>query len=159
MALPPLAEVSDLAAWVGRAIPDADPRAGAVLSHASTKVRAYTRNEWMDEAGSVLADPLPDVISQVAVRVAARAYRNPEDLDSVTLDDGTKRWGSIRGLVLTDEDKSDLSEYRSDSLPSGIGTIGTYRDDSAYLETNYVPTGPPPAGYPFPWYADDPLGF
>lgn len=155
MTLPPLAEVSDLAAWVGREIPDADPRAGAVLSHASTRVRTYVRLSWVDEGG-VLTE-VPDAVRDVVVRVAARAWRNPEDLDSVTLDDGTKRWGSVRGLVLTDEDREDLAEFRKDGLPSGIGTVGTYRGDSGYQDTIYVPTGPPPAGYPFPWYSSDDL--
>jgi len=156
MALPPLAEVSDLAAWVGREIPDTDPRAGAVLSHASTRVRTYARQTWVDDA-NVLAT-VPDAVRDVVVRVAARAYRNPEDLDSITLDDGTKRWGSTRGLVLTDEDREDLAEFRAVAPPAGIGVVSTTRGDGDYLDTIYVPTGPPPAGYPFPWYdADDPM--
>lgn len=153
MALPPLADVSDLAAWVGRDIPDADPRAGAVLSHASTRVRAYVRPvTWTDESGTLLE--IPDIVRDVVVRVAARAWRNPEDLDSVTLDDGTKRWGSVRGLILTDEDRQDLDQFRSGSaLPAGIGTVSTYRGDAPFDDTLYVPTAPEPSGYPFPWYA------
>lgn len=155
MALPPLAEVSDLAAWVGRTISDDDPRAGAVLSHASTRVRTYTGQTWVDD-NNVLED-VPDAVAEVTVRVAARAWRNPEDLDSVTLDDGTKRWGSVRGLVLTDEDREDLAEWRGDEAPAGIGVLGTYRDDWTD-DTIYVPTGPAPSGYDFPWYAaDDPF--
>lgn len=155
MALPSLATVSDLAAWVGRAIPDNDPRAGAVLSHASTRVRAYVRPlTWVDDQGAL--DDVPDIVRDVVVRVAARAWRNPEDLDSVTLDDGTKRWGSVRGLVLTEEDREDLDQFRTGSaLPSGIGTVTTYRGDIPADDTIYVPTGPPPSGYPFPWYSTD----
>ena len=85
------------------------------------------------------------------MRVAARAWRNPEDLDSVTLDDGTKRWGSVRGLVLTEEDREDLSQYRTNGTPSGMGILGTYRGDDFGSETIYVPTAPEPAGYPFPF--------
>lgn len=157
MALPSLATVSDLAAWVGRDIPANDPRAGAVLSHASTRVRAYVRPvTWVDETGS-LTD-VPDAVRDVVVRVAARAWRNPEDLDSVTLDDGTKRWGSVRGLVLTTEDREDLDQFRSGStLPNGIGTVSTYRGDDFSDDTIYVPTAPEPAGYPFPWLSTDDL--
>lgn len=157
MALPPLAQVSDLAAWVGREIPADDPRAGAVLSHASTRVRAYVRpTAWVDTNGALTE--VPDIVRDVTVRVAARAWRNPEDLDSITLDDGTKRWGSVRGLVLTDEDREDLDEFRTGSaLPVGIGTVSTYRGDLALTDTIYVPTGPPPSGHPFPFLSPDDL--
>ena len=157
MALPPLASVSDLAAWVGGDIPDGDARAGAVLSHASTKVRTYVGKTWVDEAGEL--KDVPDVAAQVAVRVAGRAWMNPEDLDSVTLDDGTKRWGSVRGIALTEEDKADLASLRDTaSFPAGLGVVGTYRGDGDYIDTIYVPTAPQPSGDPFPWYAaDDPL--
>lgn len=152
--LPPLAAVSDLAKWTGQTIAEADPRAGAVLSHASNRVRVYTRMTWVTEGGE-LTD-VPDIVRDVVVRVAARAFRNPEDLDSVTLDDGTKRWGSVRGLVLTDEDREDLAEFRMVAPPSGFGVVGTTRGDD-FLSTIYVPTAPAPSGYPFPWYdSDDP---
>lgn len=156
MTLPPLALVSDLAAWVGMSIADTDPRAGAVLSHASTRVRTYARQSWTDDLGALAA--VPDVVRDVTVRVAARAWRNPEDLDSVTLDDGTKRWGQVRGLSLTDEDKEDLAQFRGSGLPAGLGVVSTYRGDGDFGNTVYVSTGPPPSGYPFPWYAaDDPF--
>lgn len=155
MALPPLAQVSDLAAWVGREIPDTDPRAGAVLSHASTRVRTYARTSWTDDAGVLTA--VPDIVRDVTVRVAARAWRNPDDLESITLDDGTKRWGSARGLALTDEDKEDLADFRGDALPGGLGVVSTYRGDLPHDNTVYVPTGPPPSGYPFPFLHPDDL--
>lgn len=153
MALPPLADVSDLASWVGREIPVTDPRAGAVLSHASTRVRTYAGLTWVNDAGE-LSD-VPDVVREVTVRVAARAWNNREELDSVTLDDGTKRWGTIRGLVLTDEDREDLAQFRGNTTPAGFGVLRTTRGDDFAGGTVYVPTAPEPAGYPFPWYASD----
>lgn len=156
MALPPLAAVSDLAAWVGRDIPANDPRAGAVLSHASTRVRTYAGLTWTDANNALIE--VPDVVREVTVRVAGRAWSNREELDSVTLDDGTKRWGAVRGLVLTDEDREDLAQFRGNVAPAGFGVIRTTRGDDLYPDDIYVPTGPPPSGYPFPWYAaDDPL--
>ena len=157
MALPPLATVNDLSAWIGRSLTDTGEtmRAEAVLSHASTRVRTYVGQSWVDESGE-LGD-VPDVVRDVTVRVAARAFRNPEDLDSVTLDDGTKRWGAVRGLALTDEDREDLAAFLDKTLPAGLGVLSTTRDDPAG-STLYVPTAPEPSGYPFPWYdADDPL--
>ena len=154
MALPPLATVSDLAAWLGRTIPDGDARAGAVLAHASTRIRQYVGLTWVDAAGEL--ETVPDAVAEVTVRVAARAYRNPEDLDSVTLDDGTKRWGSVRGLALTEGDREDLAPYRVGPGASGLGVLSTYREDPAD-STLYVPTAPEPAGYPFPFLHPDDL--
>lgn len=154
MALPPLAQVSDLAAWLGRSIDSADPRAGAVLSQASNRVRAYTHQTWVDDAGA-LTD-VPDVVRDVTVRVAARVWRNPEGLDSITLDDGTKRWGSIRGLAFDDDDLADLSGYVINPRPSGLGILSTYRDERRG-STIYVPTAPSPSGDPFPFFSADDL--
>lgn len=153
MALPPLATVYDLSAWVGREIDFNDPRAGAVLSHASNRVRTYVGLSWADATGAL--SEVPDVVRDVTVRVAARAWNNREELDSVTLDDGTKRWGSVRGLVLTDEDREDLAQFRGNTTPAGLGVLRTTRGDDFVGGTVYVPTAPEPAGYPFPWYASD----
>ena len=146
--------MEDLSAWIGRSLIETGDasRAGAVLSHASTRVRTYVGQSWVDESGE-LGD-VPDVVRDVTVRVAARAFRNPEDLDSVTLDDGTKRWGAVRGLALTDEDREDLAQFLSKTLPSGLGVLSTVRDDRAD-STLYVPTAPEPSGYPFPWLDTD----
>lgn len=155
MALPSLAAVSDLAGWIGRAIPDNDPRAGAVLSQASNRVRRVTGQTWVDDAGALTN--VPDIVRDVVVRVAARVWMNPEGLDSVTLDDGTKRWGTVRGLALTDGDLADLSQWLPKTDLGGFGTISTHRGDPIPT-TTYVPTAPEPSGEPFPWYStDDPL--
>lgn len=156
MALPPLAPVSDLAAWVGRDIPDADPRAGAVLSAASALVRAYTGQTWADDAGN-LAN-VPEDAAAITVQIAARVWTNPAGLESVTLDDGTRRWGSSGGLglYLTESEKEVLAAH-VDGGPPDLGTL-SITTGTGYNPTVYVPTGPPPSGQPFPWYdANDPL--
>lgn len=156
MALPPLADVSDLAAWVGREIPDADPRAGAVLSAASALVRAFTAQTWVDDAGQL--DAVPDEVAAVTVQVAARVWVNPSGLESVTLDDGTRRWGSAGGLgvYLTESEKEILSAHIEGGSPD-LGTV-SFATGTVGNRTVYVPTGPPPSGQPFPWYsADDPM--
>ena len=154
--LPPLAEASDLAAWVGQDIPVADPRAGAVLSAASALVRSYTGQTWVE--ADALTD-VPDIVNAVVVQVAARVWLNPAGLESVTLDDGTRRWGSRAGsgVVLTDADKDALAGFRETGASTGIGSV-SLTGGSYTLDSIYVPTGPPPSGPPFPWYAaDDPL--
>lgn len=155
MALPPLAPVSDLAAWVGQTIPSDDPRAGAVLSAASALVRSYAGKTWTDDADA-LAD-VPDVVASVAVQVAARVWANPSGAIAAAIDDGSLRWSeaSASGLYLTDADKAVLGAYQEPAAESfGLGTV-SLAGGSYELDTVYVPTGPPPAGYPFPWYSTE----
>ena len=157
MALPPLADPDALAAWVGQEIPVGDARAEAVLSGASAVVRAYANQTWVDANGALAAD-IPDVVGTVVVQVAARAWANPDGLQSVTIDDSTRRWGSdAQGLYLTDAEKALLDGLSTSSGSPGLSTLGMTRGTLAE-STVYVPTAPAPSGYPFPWYsADDPL--
>lgn len=154
MALPPLAQVSDLAAWVGQTIESADPRAGAVLSAASALVRSYTGENWVatDEA------PLevPADVAAIVVQVAGRVWLNPDALESFSIDDSTRRWGAggSAGLHLTAAEKDILGGYRQGGVSTGLGTIGVTRGDISGA-TGFVPTAPTPAGYPFPWYSAD----
>lgn len=154
MALPPLAEVSDLAAWVGQTIESADPRAGAVLSAASSLVRAYTGETWADDQGAL--GEVPDEVAAIVVQAAARVWSNPDGLTSVTIDDSTRRWGdaAAAGLYLTAAERDTLAPYRASASSTGLGTIGITRGDLGN-DTIYVPTGPPPSGPPFPWYSTD----
>lgn len=152
MALPPLASVSDLAAWVGQAIPDADPRAGAVLSAASALVRSYAGQTWSID-GTTLDDDLPPVVAAVVVQVAARVWTNPAGLTSVTLDDATRRWGESGsvGLYLTEHEKATLADFSLSASP-GVGVLSFTRGEGSH-DTVYVPTAPEPSGPPFPWYS------
>lgn len=154
MALLPLATVGDLAAWVGQPILDADARAEAVLSAASAIVRAYAGQTWMVDP-AVLGD-VPDDVSAVTVQIAARVWMNPSGLESVSIDDATRRWGSggSAGLRLTETEKAILDAYR-DGPSADIGTISITADGNTSTNTIYVPTGPPPSGSPFPWYSAD----
>lgn len=152
MAMPPLATVEDLAAWTGLSIEAGDPRAGALLSAASALVRGYTGEKWDGENAVA-----PDDVKYVVVQVAARAWINPSNLESITIDDATRRWGSsgVAGLRLEASDRDALAGYLENGS-TGLGTISIAvngRNDS----TVYVPTGPPPSGYPFPWYSTDDL--
>lgn len=155
MALPPLAQVSDLAAWVGQTIESADPRAGAVLSAASALVRGYTKKTWVDENGELAG--VPEDASAVVVQVAARAWLNPnpnlKNWNKGPFAEGYFDAASL-GLYLSAADKDALADYRETGASTGLGTIGITRGDVGY-DTAYVPTAPAPSGYPFPWYAAD----
>ena len=153
MTQPPLVNVDDLAAWIGQDIPtDGATRAGAVLSGASALVRGFTGKTWVDTAGNL--EEVPDVVQTVVLQVAERKWltKNP-NLRTETQGPFAKGYfdSVSAGLYLTDEDKEALSEFQSGSAATGLGTLSMTtgaRADS----TVYVPTGPPPSGYPFPWY-------
>lgn len=126
--LPP--QVSDLAAWVGQSIEDADPRAGAVLSAATALVRGYAGQEWDD-------DTVPDDVVSIAVQVAARVWHNPQGIVAETIDDYSRRWGGdgeSSGLFLTDFEKTILGRYRTSTSglwvqPTTQGPLETTLDD------------------------------
>lgn len=153
MALPPLAAVSDLAAWVGQEISPTDPRAGAVIHAASALVRSFTGQTWT--TNDVLDEDLPEVLSAVTVQVAARVWLNPAGLVSYSVDDGTRRWGEAgsAGLYLTQHEKDALGDHVAGGQ-SDLGTLSVTRG-TIDLDTIYVPTAPEPSGPPFPWYASE----
>lgn len=148
MALLPLAFPSDLAAWTGQAIPDTDPRAGAVLSAASALVRSYTGRTWEDV-------DVPDDVIGVVVQVAARVWFNPAGLEYHGVDDARRGWGQggRLGLRLEPSDRETLAPHMVDAS-SGLSTIGI-TTGAPTSDTIYVPTAPAPSGEPFPWYSTD----
>lgn len=156
MALPPLAAASDLAAWVGQTIASDDPRAGAVLSAASALVRGFTGQTWTDDADA-LTD-VPDDVEAIVIQVAARVWLNPSGAVQWTKGPFSERYADSAswGAYLTDTEKESLAAYVTGAPSIGIGTLSITTGVSNN-DTIYVPTGPPPAGPPFPWYsADDP---
>lgn len=152
-ALPLLAEVSDLAGFLDEQIAEDDLRARAVLRMASSVVRAYVGKDWATEE-------IPEAAADVTMDVAARVWINPAGLVQDGIDDVTRRWSEStapEGFYLTAANRTVLDALRT-TRRGGLHTIATTRGDGDYLDTVYVPTGPPPSGYPFPWYAaDDPL--
>ena len=145
--LPP--PVSSLAAWIGQSIETDDPRAEAVLSAASNMVSAYAGKDWSTE------DAPADVVD-IAVQAAARVYLSPANPNIRNWNKGPFGEGyfdaAANGLYLTDEEKTVLNRFRTAAF--GLGTVSTTRG-SVTDGTIYVPTGPEPSGYPFPWYAAD----
>jgi hypothetical protein len=145
--LPP--PVADLAAWVGQDIAPDDLRAGAVLSAASNLVAAYTGKDWSTTEA-------PADVVDIVVQVAARVYLSPANPNVRNWNKGPFAEGYFdaaqNGLYLTDEEKTALNRFRT--AASGLGTLSVTRGEGGG-DTIYVPTGPEPAGYPFPWYAAD----
>lgn len=156
MALPPLASVDDLAAWAGQDATTDAMRAGAVLSAASALVRAEAGQTWVNANGS-LAE-VPADVTAVVVQVAGRVWGNPSGAIQWTKGPFSERYSddAALGLYLTDAERAILARHRQGGTPNGLNVLSTTRGEDG-SDTVYVPTGPPPSGYPFPWYdADDP---
>lgn len=84
MALPPLADATALAQWLGVTFSEDDTeRAEAVLAAASAVVRAGSGELYVDEEGE-LVDPLPDAVPVVTVQVAAKMWANPAGVTQET---------------------------------------------------------------------------
>lgn len=134
MALPPLAEVSDLAAWIGVTLDDADPRAGAVLSAASTLVRSYCGQTFVDESGQLVL-PVPDAVELVTVQVAARCFQGPTNGANYSQEQTgpflhSQRFaGDGGGLYLTKADKLMLADHRAAGEVSGLAVLPTTRGE------------------------------
>jgi hypothetical protein len=151
--LPPLAAVEDLGVWMGSTIPTGStPRAVAILAAASTLVRRFTGELWVNEDGDL--DPGDDELrfesaAQVVVLVAERVYKNPDGRNQQTtgpFSHSVEAWSAL-GLALRDEEKEMLSPTAG--VP-GLGIISTTR---GRVETRSVL-----CGYDYrsadPWYGD-----
>lgn len=155
---PALASTADLAARAREAISAEDEGALWVLDTASALIRSYTAKTFLpdgwEEGDEFTA---PDGARAVAVEVAYRVWTNPDNLVADSIDDSSRRFSerAAEGFYLTDADKIILDGLKSKR--SGLWTLGVTRGDD-YTDNVFVPTGPPPSGDPFPWYAaDDPL--
>lgn len=116
MALPPLATVQDLSDWLDQPIDPANSRAVAVLSAASSLVRSYTRQDWVDEAGALVE--VPDDVVTVVLQVAERKWRNPTGAIQETTGPFSVRYSERtgEGLFLTETEQKMLDRYKCDAL-------------------------------------------
>lgn len=113
MALPPLATVDELIAWLGTGVGDGQ-RAEAILAAASTLVRSYSGRAWVDADGEPDADlteTQTDAAHTVVLQVAARVWRNPDGVTQEAAGPFSRSvaaWAAF-GLMLTDDEKAMLS--------------------------------------------------
>jgi hypothetical protein len=146
VALPPLADVSALADWLGESISDAGDvsRAEGVLGLASSLVRREVGLTWVTD-GALDAD-VPDEAVQVTCACAGRGYANPEaEIDGGVDDSRSRRLVQEAGLYLTASERALLAGLRQTG-PKGIGTVATTRWDpdvaAPYEDERLLP----------PWY-------
>lgn len=138
MALPPLATVADLEAWIGESIlDDATTRAEGVLGAASTLVRSHTGRSWVDAEGALEVfdehhDDIWDALQTVTVQCAGRVWRNPDGSLQPTTGPHSDRYLELlgEGLVLTPTEKSLLGTalgYATGGTQAGLWALSTTR--------------------------------
>lgn len=139
--LPPLAEVADLAGWVGETIEADDAQALAFLRGASARVRSYTGRTWMDEDGYL--DDVPGDVHTVVLQVAARVWRNPGGYVQDTTGPFTVRLPERAGdgIYLTADEEDMLRPYSASRLR--VGTLSITRG-SVETDSVWVPPGSGP---------------
>ena len=147
----PIATAADLGAFVGEDIADGNARAEMLLRMASNLVRSHTGTAWGESDNAAV----PEAVSDVVIDVAARMWFNPEGLIGDGVDDYRRQWSesAADGMYLTAANRAMLAPHVK-SKSTGLRTIATERGDLGTSGTIYVPTGPPPSGYPFPWYEE-----
>lgn len=162
MALPSLAEVSDLAEWLGEEI-DNETRADAFLAAASIRVRSHTGRTWVDADGeldtgspTIDSDDL-EVAKSVVVQMAARVWLNPTGVVHETEGPFSARYAEdvAQGMYLTEADKALLDGYSTTVRPK-LWTLPITRGDAVdteFADTVYAPTMAP--GAPIPYRAPE----
>lgn len=130
----PFATVAELAEWIGEDIDETSAdgkRAAIALRLASNRIRAYTRQEWPDAAGSVLED-----LQDVCITCAGRLYTNPNAETQWTRQiddamDGGSRKVDEAGAYLTASEKETLDRLVADQSPviAGLGVLNTGRGE------------------------------
>lgn len=152
MATPePLAGVTELADWIGEAIPAESAefrRAELCLRLASALVRKESGQTWVDAAGALVTPPEDAVL--VTLYCASRVYDNRNAQTRGGLDDYSEGWKvDESGAYLTVSEKRMLAPFKSSGF-GGIGTVATTRGGFVPNADGWVPTDTP--NVLFPWY-------
>jgi len=133
MPLPALATLNQFESLLGESLSEAaGSRALAVLTHASTRVRSYTRNNWVDAEGDL--DGVPEVAETVTLMLAHRLWGNPQALKQLTTGPFSSTASAV-GLELTDDEKAMLDGANTDRPFPGLAVITTTRGD---VETSSI---------------------
>lgn len=119
-----LASLEDFEDRIAGGIAEEDAtRAQAVLDDASALVRAEAGKSWMSEAGMLESD-IPDVILTIVMKAAKRAFTNPDEVRSESIDNYSTSYGDV---YLT---KTEVSLVRGAAgIRGGLWTQSTTRTE------------------------------
>lgn len=137
-----LATTTDLADLLDEAIDPGDARAAAAVAHASAVVAAYLP-DWALPADA----PVPDIARTVTVLVAADLHRNPQALDSATVNAQSGSWSYAQApRLLTGDRRALLDTLTARSRPArpriGTARLGFPWAPLPGLPARGVPRGP-----------------
>ncbi|MGC5078466.1 hypothetical protein [Agrococcus sp. DT81.2] len=145
-----LADVSDLADWIGEPIAAGtvdEKRALLCLRLASSLVRVEVGRDWLTETG-VLDGAVPDAARMVTLYCASRVYENREAQTRGSIDDFDQGWKvDEAGAYLTASERRMLSGLKR-STTGGLYTVATTRGER-HAPGVWVPTDTP--NVYFPW--------
>lgn len=148
--LPAFATIEDLAERIPGGIKEDDePRAQAALISASTKIRAEAGKLWVDTEGD-LVDGIPDIIVEICLSSAKRAFDNPDETTSESIGTYSQTRSSPEAYLNSWERRQIRRAAGSTglwSLPTTRGPLETDRDDTSYL--------PVVGGSPIPFTGPD----
>lgn len=148
----PLAGVTELADWIGDAIPAdtaSSKRALLCLRLASSLVREEAGRTWLNSDGT-LVTPVPEAASLVTLYCAGRIFDNREAQTRGGLDIYSEGWKvDEAGAYLTASEKRQLAGFKTRAF-GGLSTVTTTREPEGPNASGYVPTSTP--GVFFPWY-------
>lgn len=125
----PLCGVEEMSARLGLTLTGVEQqRALAALQDASALVRSVAEADFLDDHGELEA-PIPDVVVQVTLAAALRAYRNPDGVQRAQTADVSVTYraeGAGDAIFLTTQ------ERRSIRRAMGIGGVVSVPLESAY---------------------------
>lgn len=149
----PLADLAALSARLGMALDEHEAegeRAQAALEDASALVRSESGKDWLDEHDDLVLD-LPEIIAQVTLAAAYRAFRNPDGTAQASVGDVSvsySRDGAAGSVFLT------RAERRAVRKAGGVVAVGSLTLQTPYLQGQdplYTSDGFPLG--PLPWEA------
>jgi hypothetical protein len=147
-----LAGVTELADWLGEAIPSESTefkRAELCLRIASALVRKESGQTWLGAGGALVAT-VPEDAVMVTLYCASRVFDNRNAQTRGGLDDYSESWKvDESGAYLTASEKRMLSGLRGSGF-GGLGSVATTRGGFEPNASGWVPT-PTPDVF-FPWY-------
>lgn len=121
MTLPALASLDAFVVRLGQptALTNAEEeRAQAAIDDASALARAEAKVDWITEDGELDEDSIPDVVVTIVLRAARRAFVNPDEVESETIDAYQVRY---REVYLTQAER-DLIRGTG-GVVAGLGSI------------------------------------
>jgi hypothetical protein len=159
--LPSLADLEELSARLGLTLESGSAdalRAQAALDDASALIRAeagagFTDWDIVPDSGDSGPNPIPDIITAIALAAAYRAYQNPQGATSAQVGDVSVSYGGTAGggsVYLTRDERNAIRRAAGRSSTGSLALTSDYllpRDPllaDVNIGGDQIPLGPAP---------------